>query len=96
MTPLDTMRSVSSNYNTVISKYANWPSTYVNFVLEPKQTYFDPLLEFFEESQAEGNIEKMFSCESIGISEQKESISDYDITKTKKFEDSIEFKDGAY
>ena len=95
-TPIDTMWYVSSNYNTVISKYAKCPSTYVNFVLEPKQTYFDPLLEFFEESQVERNIEKMFSCASIGISEQKESISDYDITKIKQFEDSIEFRDGAY
>ena len=88
VTPIDTLHSVSSNYNTVISKYAKCPSTYVNFVLEPKQTYFDPLPDFFEESQVECNIE-MFSCESIGINEQKESISEYDITKIKQFEDSI-------
>ena len=64
--------------------------------MNPKQSYFDPLSEVFSESQVERNIDKMLSCESLGISDDQESTSDYDKAKIKEFEESIEYKDNSY
>ena len=60
-------------------------------------------LHFFSESSVERNIDNatvmanldsMFSCESIGITEGPDSISNYDSEKIKSFEKGIEIIDG--
>ena len=84
-----------NNYNSIITHHACCPTTYVNFVLEPKHSYFDPLSQVFEESLVEQNIDKMFSLESIGIADT-ESFSNYDKIKCQEFENSIEYKDNCY
>ena len=38
----------------------------------------------------------MFSCESLGISDDQESTSDYDKANIREFEESIEYKDNSY
>ena len=38
----------------------------------------------------------MFSCESLGISDDQEFTSDYDKAKMREFEESIEYKDNSY
>ena len=86
----------SHNYNTIMNKYSTCPTTLVNFVMNPKHSYYDPLSEVFDESNVERNIDKMFSCESLGIAEEKDSTSDYDKIKIREFEESIEFRDNAY
>ena len=84
-----------NNYNTIISKY-KCPSTLVNFVLEPKNSYDDPLESFFDESLVERRVDKMLSCDSLGINESEDSISDYDAVKIEKFKNSIELINGEY
>ena len=96
ITPSEGFQESVNHYNTVISQFSSVPITHVNFVLNPKQSYFDPLSEVFSESQVERNIDKMFSCESLGISDDQEYTSDYDKTKIREFEESIEYKDNSY
>ena len=61
---------VTSNlcYQTAISK-AKASSRKVEFVLEPKSKYYDPL-EIFHESEVERRLENMFSCESLGFEDE--------------------------
>ena len=95
-TPVSEVEEEVINYCTTIAEHSQSPVTHVNFVMNPKQSYFDPLAEIFNESNVERNIDKMFSCESLGIREDLEMENDYDRAKIKEFEESIEFKDGAY
>ena len=60
------------------------PSTFVNFVMEPSQSYEDPSESFFDESLVE-RIDKMLSCDSLGINENDENLSDYDQVRIQKF-----------
>ena len=83
---------VSNNYNTIVSK-AKCPSTYVNFVLAPKYSYEDPHEHFFDESSVERRIDKMLSCESLGIEENIDEISDYDKVKIDQFKKGIQIID---
>ena len=85
----------SSNFNTLVAKY-KCPSTLVNFVLEPKLSYDDPFESFFDESLVERRVDKMLSCDSLGINENEDSISDYDAVKIEKFKNSIELINGEY
>ena len=86
--------TVTSNlcYQTVIAK-AKAPSGKVEFVLEPKSKYYDPLEEMFPESEVERRLDNMFSCESLGI-EDNQSQFDSDIIA--EFEKNIQFRDGCY
>ena len=96
ITPSEVSQENVNHYSTIISQFSSVPTTHINFVLNPKQSYFDPLSEVFSESQVERNIDKMFSCESLGISDDQESTSDYDKAKIREFEESIEYKDNSY
>ena len=40
----------------------------MNYVLNPKKSYSDPIGVFFEESSVERNLEKMFHVDSLGSS----------------------------
>ena len=96
ITPSEVCQKSVNHYSTIISQFSSVPTTHVNFVMNPKQSYFDPLSEIFNESHVERNIDKMFSCESLGISDDQECPSDYDKEKIREFENSIEYKDNAY
>ena len=92
ITPVSYENSVSNNVVVENSLY----STYINFVLEPKHTYFDPLQNSFPESSVERGLEKMFSLESVGCSENKVESSDYDNAKIDEFKKGITFQDNKY
>ena len=84
------------NYVTIMSQAPTVPNTQINFVLDPIQSYSDPLADIFTESQVERNIDKMFSCESLGLPDNGDTVSDYDSQKIAEFERSISFREGAY
>ena len=88
-------RKSVNNFNTLVSKY-KCPSTFVNFVLEPKLSYDDPFESFFDDSLVERRVDKMLSCDSLGIEDNENSISDYDSEKIEKFKNSIELINGEY
>ena len=67
----------------------------VNFVLSPRNSYFDPLAPCFPESNVERGLDNLFSLESIGINEDSD-VSSVDEPIIQQFQDSIEFKDGKY
>ena len=64
--------------------------------MEPSQSYEDPFESFFDESLVERRIYKMLSCDSLGINETNENLSDYDQVRIQKFKDGIELIDGEY
>ena len=84
-----------NNFSNIINQ-VKCPSTFVNFVMEPSQSYDDPFESFFDESLVERRIDKMISCDSLGIDESKESLSDYDQTRVDKFRNGIELINGEY
>jgi len=65
----------------------------VNFALSPAQTCFDPVGPVIEDSLVEEKLDRMFSLDSLGISEE---ISDYDQLKIEEFNEGIELKNGFY
>ena len=87
-----------NNYNHIISGYAKCPETHVNFVMNPKSSYPDPVQCLFPESYVERNLDMivMFQTEGLGIDSKENVITDYDSVKIKDFEDSIKFEDGHY
>ena len=86
--------AISSNYNSIIAS-STCRSTFVNFVLEPKHSYEDPLNSIFNESLVERRIDKWLSCEELGL-EGKDEVSSYDTERIEKFRNSIELIDGKY
>ena len=83
-------------YHAIVPEYSACSDTRVNFVMSPIKSYPDPFTEIFNESQVERNLEKMFDVDSLEVSPEEQSISDYDKWKIKEFENSIKFKDNAY
>ena len=87
------------NFKTIVEQLPDISPKHLDFCLNPKRSYEDPLAPFFPEPSVERNIdnstvtsnlEAMFNCESIGITEGPESISNYDAEKIKEFEKGIE------
>ena len=73
------------------------PISRVNFVLNLKKSYSDPIGELFDESLAERNLEKMFDTDYLGSSfYDNSSVSDYDKAKIKEFENSIHNRKNVY
>ena len=70
--------------------------TYVNFVLQPRKSYFDPFGFILEESDVEHGLEKMLSLESVGISDTDDRCSKLDEMKVIDFKNQIQFKDHKY
>lgn len=93
--PVKPSRITNNNFNSIMSSH-KCPSTLVNFVLEPKLSYDDPFETFFDDSLVERRIDKMLSCESLGIDENQDSMSDYDAIRVEKFKNSIELINGEY
>ena len=88
-------KTTHNNFANLINKF-KCPSTMVNFVMKPSLSYDDPFESFFDESLVERRIDKMISCDSLGIDESKENLSDYDKIRVQKFRDGIELINGEY
>ena len=89
--------STSTNFVSAVERYGSKDcDTLVNYVLEPKKTYFSPLEETFPESSVEQGLEKMFSLESVGCSETSEDQSKYDSLKIEEFKANIKYDDHKY
>ena len=84
-----------NNFVDIVNKF-ECPSTFVNFLMDPKQSYEDPYESFFDESLVERRIDKMIICDSLGIDENSENLSEYDKDRIKKSRDSIELINGEY
>lgn len=91
------------NFKTIVAEVPSPKTSDIKFCLEPKRSYEDPAAAFFPESFVERNIdnatvtsnlESMFSCESIGITEGPDSLSTYDAVKIKEFEKGIDIING--
>ena len=78
----------TNNYKTVISKIKVNP-IHVNFVLEPKRTYDNILDHVMDDTIVEHRVDKMLSCDSIGIEDSDENISEYDRRKIEEFKKGI-------
>ena len=102
--PIETQNYSSElNFKTIIAEVPCQAPSDLNFCLNPKRSYEDPVAPFFPEASVERNIDSttvssnldsMFSCESIGITEGPDSMSNYDTEKIKEFEKGIEVIDG--
>ena len=88
---------LENNYPTITSNYSHSPTSRENFKLNPKKSYSDTIGELFDESLVERNLEKKFDVDNLGsyLNEHK-SVSDYDKTKIKEFENSIPNRNNAY
>ena len=73
-----------NNYNHIIYRYAKCTETHVNFVMNPKSSYPDPLQCVFPESSVERNLDMMFQTEGLGIDSKENAITDYDSVKIKE------------
>ena len=67
----------------------------VNFILNPKNTYFSPLNIVSDESVIDQGVENMFAVESIGIKDSSD-ISSYDEVQIEKFKNGISIKNNVY
>ena len=83
------------NYASLLAKNPLCPEYKINFVLNPEESYPDPLKTWFEEENVQRGLESMFSMESLGLPTSEE-FSTIDEEKVRKFRDSILFKDGRY
>ena len=85
------------NFAQAVAKSEEFvPSTVVNFVLEPRNSYFSPLESLFPESNVEQGLEKMFSLDYVGCGDSEEQHSQIDLMMVKEFEEGIQFRDNRY
>ena len=79
--------SQSSDSNSSVN------NSIVNFVLNPTKTTFDPIGSVAVDSMIDERLDRLFSVESLGISND---LSDYDTDKIHEFDQNISFKCGKY
>ena len=88
--------SIENNYKTILSE-VKCPDTFVNTCLDPKATYEDSFGPIFDESSVERRLDRMVSCDSLGIGDiADQGVSDYDKIRIDQFEAGIEIKDQVY
>ena len=79
----------SSTYSTLANKC---PSTLCNFILDPKNTYEDPLDSFFDQESVfdsmERRLDKFIGCDASADSDS-DKLNDYDSLKIKQFKEGI-------
>ena len=68
----------------------------MNFVLEPRASYEDPLGSFFDDSLVERRVDKMINFTPQGVDSSDQEICNYDAQRIKQFKDSIELINGEY
>ena len=84
-----------NDFDAMVNRHSDCPSTLINFVMEPKASYPDPLAEFFDESDVERRLDKMFDVDAIGLKSDKD-INNVDEQQIKKFKESIVYQEGKY
>ena len=67
----------------------------VNFVLNPRKSYFSPLSIVSDDSAVDQGLENMFNLESLGIKDTTK-MSSYDEEQIDKFKRGISLKDNVY
>lgn len=72
------------------------PSKIVNFVLQPRKSYFSPLETLFPESTVEQGLGNMFRLNSVGCMEGQDQHSQIDLMSVEELEKSMRFKDNRY
>ena len=82
----------SLSYNTVVSRYSGGNKNKINFCLNPKSSYEDPISEIFNECDVERKIDNFLNLYDL----ENNSESTYDADQIKLFEESIQFKNGSY
>ena len=65
-----------------------------NFALNPKPDYVDPVESVFEDPVVKRNLDRIFSLEAVGITEN--TLSAYDYQKIQEFKNPISFQGGSY
>ena len=89
--------STEVSFTQAITRYDNdIPTTVVNFVLQPRKSYFSPLETLFPESAVEQGLENMFNLNYVGCGDSQEQHSQTDVMLVKEFEEGIQFKDNRY
>ena len=73
----------SHNYHNVLSNYADFQSSKIEFVINPINTYLDILDQQFSDSCIERKLEYMFNLDSV--EDCISSISEYDQYQINKF-----------
>ena len=85
-------KSTEVSFSQAITRYDNdIPTTVVNFVLQPRKSYFSPLETLFPESAVEQGLENMFNLDYVGCGDSREQYSQTDVMLVKEFEKGIEF-----
>lgn len=84
--------------NCLATNEQSYPETkediQVNFIVNPRDSYFNPMAYAKSESDIDLNIENMFRIESLGISESDNAVVVNEVLE--KFDRAIEYKDGHY
>ena len=86
---------LENNFKTIVSE-VKCSIELVNTCLEPKATYEDNLTPLFDESSVERRIDKMLTCDSMGLGDALGDLSDYDRGKIAQFEAGITIKDQVF
>ena len=86
---------IENNFKTIVSN-VKCPISLVNSCLEPKATYEDNLAPLFDESSVERRIDKMLTCDSLGLGDVPGDLSIYDKEKITQFETRITIKDQVF
>ena len=86
---------IETNFKTIVSQVKCLISL-VTSCLEPKATFEDDLAPVFDDSSVERRIDKMLTCNSLGIGDVSSYISNYDKEKIAQFEAGISIKDQVF
>ena len=86
---------IETNFKTIVSQ-VKCPISLVNSCLEPKATFEDDLAPLFDESSHERQIDKMLTCDSLGIGNVLSDISNYDKEKIAQFKAGICIKEQVF
>ena len=82
---------IGTNFKTIVSQ-VKCPISLVNYCLVPKATFEDDLAPLFDDSSVKIWIDKMLTCDSLGIGDNSIDISNYVKEKIAKFEARITIK----
>merc|ERR1711888_448547 len=86
---------IENNFNTIVAP-VKCPISLVNACLEPKAIFPDDLAPLFDESSVERRIDRMLTCDSLGMENVSNDISNYDRDRIAQFEAGILIKDQVF
>ena len=86
---------IETNFKTIVAQ-VKCPISLVNSCLGLKATFVDDLAPLFDESSVERRIDKMLTCDLLGIGDVSGDISEYDKEKIAQFKAGILIKDQVF